>query len=485
MLIVLYILLIIYAGLIIGHRFKPMPPGTDYESPAYIVDGDDVQFIYDLRFENRDQKLVFEERIYPAIFKAMHESERSIVADMFLYNEDHGEDKNDPEHRPITSGFTDMLCLKGDQGLEVLLITDEINAFYGSYESPIFKRLEAHKVKTVFTDLDRLRDANPVYSGWYRIFLTWIPSETGKKISHPFGHPHRRITLAALFRSLNFKANHRKVVVTDSSQAIVTSANPHDPSSLHCNIAFKVKGEIAREVEYAERAVAAFSGLEAMSPDRFRPGLPATDMDEPMPGDISKYLVRVLTEKKIKEHLLREIRGSQDGEQIMLASLYLTDREVISAIRAAALQGAMIRIILDSSEHAFGLKKFGIPNKQSTLDLYSDSHFGRNLDIRWYRTHGEQFHAKLAAFKRSDSFAIIGGSANFTSKNLDNYNLELNLRVDTCRESRLCREVCSYFHRLWSNEDGLYTLDYEELMDKSRLKYILYRVQEGTGMCTY
>jgi phosphatidylserine/phosphatidylglycerophosphate/cardiolipin synthase-like enzyme len=484
----IYIILIIfflYAGVLVRHRFKPMPSGTDYESPVYYVNPDDVFFIHDLRFEDEQGNIVFEEMIFSEIFAAIESGRKSVLADMFLYNSDHGEDKHDPGHRSLTWDFTDLLCAKGEQGLDVLLITDELNNFYNSYDSPILERLQKQNVKTVITNLDRLRDSNPLYSGWYRLFFSWIPAGVMAIIKHPFGHPEKKITLPALLRSLNFKANHRKVVVVDSNLAIVTSANPHDPSSLHCNIAFGIKGAFAREVEYAEKAVAAFSGFKPPGFECSPPEPPEESRNKPFSGHKDKYRVQLLTENKIKDYLLREIRGTGRGELIMMASLYLTDRVVIRELKQTASRGVEIRIILDSSEHAFGLKKYGIPNKHSSLDLYAVPEFGRNLNIKWYKTHGEQFHAKLAAFKRKDSFVVIGGSANFTSKNLDNYNLELNLRFATNADSRLCREICAYFDRMWFNQNGSYTLDYELLKDENRLKYILYRIQEGTGMCTY
>lgn len=485
MLYIILIIVLVYLGLLVWHRFKPMPRGTDYESPVYLVDPDDVLFMHDLRFEDEKGKLVFEERIYPEIFRAIGSARKSILADMFLYNADHGEDRQLPEHRNITAKLTDLLCVKGAKGLDVLLITDEINNFYGSYKSPIQKKLKDHNVKTVITKLDRLRDANPLYSGIYRLLLGWIPSMTRGVIRHPFGHPEKKVTLPSLLRSLNFKANHRKVVVVDSSLACITSANPHDPSSLHCNIAFGIKGIFAKEVEYAEHAVAAFSGLKTRRFMQGPPDRPQTSMEEVRSGEGRKYRVRLLTEKKIRDHLFMEIRRTVKGELIMMALLYLTHRQVIKEIRNAAARGVEIRIILDNSEQAFGLRKYGIPNKHAALDLQKDPHFGRNLNIRWYNSHGEQYHTKMAAFQRRNSFTVIGGSANFTSKNLDNYNLEMNLLLTTKADSRLSGEVREYFERMWFNRNGLFTVEYDLLRDESRLKYMLYRIQEGSGMCTY
>lgn len=483
--IIILIILSAYMAVLLRHQYKPMPSGTDYESPVYHVAPQDVEFFYDLRYKDGNGKIVFEESIYPQIFRAVKSARSSVLTDMFLYNSDHAVDIQDPEHRPNTRALTELLCAKGEQGLDVLLITDEINNFYGSYESPILKKARSHNVKTVVTRLDRLRDSNFFYSAWYRLFVGWIPLQGPAILWHPFGHPERRITFLSFLRSLNFKANHRKVLVVDSNYAIITSANPHDPSSLHCNIAFSIKGDFAKEVKYAEHAVAAFSGCMVPGFMRNPPAYPhSVDEESLVPGS-DRYHVQLLTEKKVKDWLLREIQHTAKGELIMLAALYLTDRQVIQEIKEAAVRGAEIRIILDSSEHAFGLKKYGIPNKHASLDFYRDPCFGRNLNVRWYKTHGEQFHSKIAAFKRRNSFVVLGGSSNFTKKNLNNYNLEMGLRIVTSSQSSLCDDVTGYFERLWMNRQREYTLDYELLKDENRLKYILYRIQEATGMCTY
>lgn len=462
-----------------------MPPGTDYQSIVYNVWPGDVRFIYDLRYEDEKGSLVFEESIHPEMFALIQSAQDKVLADMFLYNTDHGRNAQEPDHRPNSTSLTDLLCTKADQGLDVMLITDEINCFYRSYASPILNRLESHQVKTVITDLDRLRDPNPLYSTWYRMFLSWLPGFGKGLIPHPFGHPQRTITLSALFRSLNFKANHRKVLVVDSHTAVVTSANPHDPSSLHSNIAIIIKGAPAREAEYAEHAVAAFSGFPALGSAKKSAGRPVAAQGNTAGECESRYQIQLLTEKKIKDRLIREIQDSFRGDLIMVGMLYLTHRQIIRELKEAAGRKVEVRIILDSSEHAFGMKKYGIPNRHAALDLAVDPCFGDNLNVRWYKTNGEQFHSKLVAVKRAESFVLMAGSANLTSRNLDNYNLELDLWIKTRPDSTLSRDVEGYFDRIWFNKGGKYTLDYDAAKDESRIKYLLYRFQEASGMCTY
>ena len=51
------------------------------------------------------------------------------------------------------------------------------------------------------------------------------------------------MSLRSYLEMLNFKANHRKVFVADSADGpvtIVSSANPHDASSAHSNVALLI-----------------------------------------------------------------------------------------------------------------------------------------------------------------------------------------------------------------------------------------------------
>ncbi len=61
-----------------------------------------------------------------------------------------------------------------------------------------------------------------------------------------------------------------------------------------------------------------------------------------------------------------------------------------------------MRVLLDPNKDAFGFEKSGLPNRQVASELIAASDGA--IKLRWYRTHGEQFHAKLAA----DAAAAIG-----------------------------------------------------------------------------
>ncbi len=83
---------------------------------------------------------------------------------------------------------------------------------------------------------------------------------------------------------------------------------------------------------------------------------------------------------------------------------------------------------------------------------------GGGVEVRWYDTNGEQFHTKLLAFHTTRGTTLLGGSANLTRRNLGDYNLEVDLLVRA--NDALGAQVSDYFDRLWSNDDGHFSVPY-------------------------
>ncbi|WP_156417662.1 hypothetical protein [Paenibacillus etheri] len=54
--------------------------------------------------------------------------------------------------------------------------------------------------------------------------------------------------------------------------------------------------------------------------------------------------------------------------------------------------------------------------------------------------------------KQTGSSTILGGSTNFTIRNLDDYNLENDLWISMKRDQPLFTDMEAYFNRLWINE---------------------------------
>jgi hypothetical protein len=80
---------------------------------------------------------------------------------------------------------------------------------------------------------------------------------------------------------------------------------------------------------------------------------------------------------------------------------------------------------------------------------------------------------------------VILGSANLTRRNLDSYNLELDILVTADGRSAPMREIRSYLETIWDNRDGHFTVEYGVFADDSLLRTVIYRLQEFTGLCSF
>jgi phosphatidylserine/phosphatidylglycerophosphate/cardiolipin synthase-like enzyme len=180
------------------------------------------------------------------------------------------------------------------------------------------------------------------------------------------------------------------------------------------------------------------------------------------------------------------IRTTESGESIVIAIFYLSDRDIVDELVDAADRGVTIRLILDPNKDAFGRTKDGVPNRPVAAELRRRS--AGKIEVRWYRTHGEQFHTKLALVRREDSVFALLGSANFTRRNIAGYNLETNVALETGLATPLAQELIDYFETLWQNDPVAlreFTTDFQTYEDQSFTRYWRYRLMEATGLSTF
>ncbi|MGV1098342.1 phospholipase D-like domain-containing protein [Thiovibrio sp. JS02] len=462
----LIVLGMLWGVVMIYGQIKPLPQGISVAGRRLAAS--EVEFLHDLTYR-RDGGLVSEQRIFARMCRIIAEAERFVLLDVFLFN-----DLHDPGHSlpTLTATLTETLLAKKKEcpGIDIVVITDEINSNYGVSQPEHFRRLEKAGIRIVSTDTARLRDSNFVYSAAWRMVAQWFGGEGPGWLPNPFAATGPRMTLTSYLRLMNFRANHRKVVASEK-EAMVTSANPHDASACHSNIALVARGEVVQDIVEAEQAVAAFSGLS----------LPPWQAEQ---GQASGPLeLQFLTEGKIKARLLEGLGNCGSGCTVRLAMFYLAEREIIRELLAAAERGALVRIILDANSEAFGRAKNGLPNRPVAHELVEKSR-GR-IALRWYATSGEQFHSKLTMITFPEQSLIIGGSANLTRRNIDDLNLEACLAVLAPNGTAIVREVAAYFDRIWQNEDGDYSRAASEFSDPSPWRYARYRFQEWSGMSTF
>lgn len=463
-------LILIITVVIVYHSYKPLPDGVSYEGDLHQVE--DVEFLYDLKYRDQKGDSQHDEMIFDEISKTIEEAEEFIVIDMFLFNGYVDEDRGFPT---ISGDLTNKIIeqKKKHRELEVVFISDEINTTYGSHAAEQLEELKENGVKVVITDIDKLRDPNPLYSGVWRTGLQWFGEKGYGWLPNPLAENAPKVTARSYLKLLNIKANHRKVIATEKA-AIISSANPHDASGFHSNIAFKVKGNIIGDILTSEQAVSMFSG---------GPDLPKWEKKEEDKGEIA---VQFLTEGKIYQHVLEELDRTKSGDNVWLGMFYLADTQVLEALKEAAGRDVKINMILDPNQNAFGQDKIGLPNLPVAAELEKLGE--NNIKIRWYDTQDEQYHSKFMYIDHGDEeeAVIIGGSANYTERNLNDYNIEANLKISANKDEKIVQEVEEYFERLWTNKDGVYTVDYSEYQeDLPVFKYIAYLLQKLFKVTTY
>ncbi|WP_078577419.1 phospholipase D family protein [Salipaludibacillus agaradhaerens] len=473
--IILYITLTI--GFAIYGYVKPLPDNISIEGTVYETNH--IDFLYDLTYRTEEGIEQQEHVIFNTMHDMISDAEEFIIVDMFLFNDDYPRD--DELYPPLSSSLADALIQKLQESPEttIIVITDPINTFYGSYTPDHIKEMEKAGITVILTDLTELRDSNPTFSGIWRSTFQWFGhSENGGWLPNAFSPDSPDVTLRSYLELINFKANHRKIMITEK-EGIISSANAHDASANHSNIAFTVQGDIINDLIATEKAVAVMSGVDPTIFD----GMRAETLDGEVDLGEDRYELQLLTEGKIKEHILLELEKASKGDIVNIGMFYLSDRDIISHLLKASERGVTINLILDANKDAFGHEKNGVPNRPVAHELIEES--GGHINIRWYHTVGEQYHAKFVYIEKQDEAVMIGGSANLTKRNIDDINLETNIKVTGSPNSDFMLDVSHYFDRLWGNEDGLYTVDYDTLADESRIKKWMYLFQEWSGLSSF
>ncbi|MFO7582248.1 phospholipase D family protein [Guyparkeria sp.] len=472
----LLLILLAWAAMGAWHVHKPLPAGLD--TATVWMPAEDVSFLTDVTYTAIDGERRTDQAIFDEILRLVRGAEHVLVLDMFLFNDFAGETGND--HRPLSRELTEALLERkaARPDLDILLITDPVNSVYGSHAPDHLAALDAAGVEVVLTDLTRLRDPNPLWSGLWRLCCRWMEPEPGNGwLPNPLGDG--KVSLASLMRLLNVKANHRKTVIADHDDrwvGLVTSANPHDASSRHGNVALRFSGPAVPDLLDTETAVARMSGVEPLEVS-----LPTTSPAPPVEDDGEGEL-RVLTEAAIRDALIERIGSARRGERLDLAMFYLSHRGVIEALVAAHGRGVQLRVLLDANRDAFGREKDGIPNRPVGMELHR-----AGIPVRWCHTEGEQCHSKILLHRETGGRAtLLLGSANFTRRNLDNYNLETNVEWRADDDHPAMLDATRFFETRWGNgRQALHSLPFEAFADDSTWRYWRYRLMEATGLSAF
>jgi len=412
--IIVLLLLILTATIIIS---ESIPKGNIYASQEHTVPADSVEFLYDLTYSDTQGNLVHEQKIFDRIFEMINNSKEFIILDMFLF----GTDEN-PQYRNLTDELTNNLIKKKQQipEIPIYFVTDYFNLIYNTYNGSHFTKLTEAGINVIYVSPNQ------------------INTEEGLDF------------ITQKLKLLQHRLNHRKLIITDDGQEIhslVTSANPHDPSSPNSNTAIFAKNKIWKDIYELEKTTANFSDN---SIEQF-----TKTIKENNSGEITiQYLAdggsMDLTKKKIKQ--------TKKGDSIKIATFMLTNNEIIKELISASKREVDIKIILDQNIESFGKVKYGFPNKIFTPILSRNTN--DKIQIKWYETSGEQFHTKTTIIQQGDTTTIFTGSSNLSPKKVFAYSLESDIKITADKTTKISKDVVYYFNRIWHNKNGTYTKKY-------------------------
>ncbi len=463
------------------HSTKPVPAGVNYASESYSIADSSMNLITDVTFADSSGEIKHEQEIWDSIFAYIESADQYILLDMFLFNAYKG-----PANwslNELTNDLCDRLIEKklSHHQINIDFITDPVNTLYGGILHTELESMKQAGINVIETDLTKLRDSNPLYSPIWRTLFQWLGNTSRYGfLPNAYSKDLDPVTLRSYLAFLNLKANHRKVFIADHGKnmvSIITSSNPHSASADFSNIGIIVKGDLWRDIYRTEQSVAQFSGGN-LSGDFLLNRVVGNMVDS------TRNRIQLITERKIRDALVAHIGAAGEGDSIKIAMFYLSNRKIIKTLLKASDNGASVQIILDPNRDGFGYEHPGTPNQPVARELIRRS--DNKIKIRWFHTHGEQFHTKLSMIQKQDEpFVAVLGSSNLTRKNINGFNLETDVLLQLQPESALSSELEAYFLNLWENREQQFTVPYDALAGGGVIQTCLYWFQEGTGISTY
>ena len=483
-------ILIVILSIVACSTIKTPPLGVNYERP--LRNTKNVDFHYDLTYLDKDGNIQYDRNLWEATYKVIDNANEYLIIEMFLFNDLYNKDKeNFPE---FSKGYTERLVKKKKENpnLKIYILLDENNNFYGAFEHPFIKMMKDSGIDVIEVGIMKLKDTFPWYSPIWRTFIEPAGNPQGKGwIRNFYGPMWPKLTIRNLLRALNVKADHKKIFLNES-EVIVSGANIHDPSYFNENVAIYTKGEITKDILDNIQKISQFSDKQINIENNFdTEELKKIDnKDDIFNSNIfdevtdENYKIQYISEGKIGEHLDNDIDSLNSGDELIMGMYFLADNGIINRLIKAANRGVKIRIILDRSKDAFGISTNGIPNKPVSKKLKNKSN--GKIEIKWYFTNNEQYHTKLTLMKKTDGSVIIqAGSANLIKKNIRGNIMDSNLRILSTENSKLTKDIYSYFDRLWDNKDGIFTLYFDDEPTTNSTTDLMYKILDTTQLGSF
>lgn len=310
-----------------------------------------------------------------------------------------------------------------------------------------------------------------------------------------------------LWQSLHNVEDHRKNLVIDGGRlALVTSHNLFDPAWDWHENAFWLTGSVAQKLWTS----ALHSVKEALSlPHAVRPETPASWLHKvdaavaPLSSDTSALLTPsfrpvsgyphaliqgvigsqnvhasdlhcdLCEHANIRSRVVSLLEGAEAGDEILLATAYLSDLPMLDTIESVLQKGVRVRVLVDS------LSALPLPPVYRFLARnlvnYKAGIAAHRMEVRYpdrflFRVHdshqGAMMHLKTIA-RLGKSPLLLGGQANFTPHSFSGAYLETDIET---RSRVMVEQFAAHFEKLWSLPETTH------MVPKTRTKDLLCQV---------
>ena len=353
----------------------------------------------------------------------------------------------------------------------------------------LLDRLREAGIAVVSVDVGRLRAPNAAFVAFWQLCCRWwSPVAADGAWPNPVGVGPSGVSMGLWGRTQGYQRSHRQLLIGDDGAGglagLIFSRPFNAEAALHSASALHLSGAALEPLLESEFVVAQFSGWSgggAMQ-ERSQRLVERQRHSVAITAGVDTARARVVSEASIAEALVGRIDAAGRDDNIDIAALYLSQRDLVRALLDAARRGAAIRVLLDPGKDGYGYEHSGVPNREVASELVAASDGA--VRVRWYRTHGEQFSPGFALIRSAGRSWLMVGTAEFSRRDLEDFNLAAAFIAELPTTAPASNDALSWFNTLWYNRAAggtEYTSDVDVYADASQLGYWRYRVLEVSG----
>jgi hypothetical protein len=475
--------------------WRHLPPGAHISGPWLPLPVEAVHFLYNLTAADAQSQPVVERQIDSEMLQMIAGARELLVLDTGLFGdlgaagpEAAGLRMAPPVAVPLIDALLQARLLH--PALSALVLTDRSSVLMDP-SGALLGRLRDGGIQVLVVDEQRLRSPNAGFGALWNLCCGWW---SGQSASGAWPNPLMVGPAAVSFglwgRLQSYQRSHRQLLLVDDGagglQGMVFSRPLHAEAGRHSASALQLAGAALEPVLESEFVLAQFSGwhdggvmqarAQRLLEQQRRSAVPLLP-----PAAMAR--ARVVTEGAIAETLVSRVDETGAGDRIVLAALYLSQRELVRALLDASRRGVAVRVLLDPCKDGYGFDRSGLPNRQVSSELIVQSEGA--IRVRWYRTHGEQFSPGLVLIQDAARDWLMVGTASFSRYDLNDFDLASAFIADLPSGLGAGATALAWFDTLWFNRapSGIeYTSDADVYADASQLRYWQYRTLESAGI---